>query len=126
MKSSRVSGLFIGIKNTHAGFLMFLSENIQSYTVKSGDRFEVAFKLPPDSCNILLSLESQNHFPAHRIVTEGRLDWERLHQECSGFELLPPCGLVFDSVETSCTGTFFFNDGDAKTALQADLKVECK
>lgn len=106
---------------------MFLSENIESYTVKSGNRFQVSFKLPPDSCNILLSLESQAFHPKHQIVTGGRLDSDRLYQDCTGFELLEnQCGLVFYDIPTSCSGTFFFKDGNDNTALQADVKVECE
>lgn len=104
----------------------FLSERTSSYTKKSGDMFEVFFELPPDSCNIRLSLEKENHYTQHRIVTRGRLDSGMFHQDCSGYELRRPCGLVFDYIETSCTGTFTFKDGNGSVALVADLTVEGK
>lgn len=86
----------------------------------------MSFELPPDYCNIVMRFESENHYPGHRIVTRGRLDWDRYDLECSGFELLPPCGLVIEDLQTSCTGTLTFLDGNRNTALVVDLTVECK
>lgn len=60
----------------------------------------------------------------HTIVTRGRLHYDWFDQECSDFELLPPCGLVKDELLPSCSGTFTFKDGNGNTALQADLEVE--
>lgn len=103
---------------------LFLSENIKSYTQKSGKSFEVSFDLPSDSCFIYFMPKSGNGHMEHTIVTRGRLHFDWFDQECSDFELLPPCGLVKDDLLPSCSGTFTFKDGNGNTALQADLEVE--
>lgn len=103
---------------------LFLPENIKSYRLKTGKRFEVSFDLPSASCFIYFMPQGEHGQMGHRIVTRGRLDYDRFGQECSGFELLRPCGLVNEDLLPACSGTFTFKDANTNTALQADLEVE--
>lgn len=127
IESIRLHGLFLGSEiYMRACCCLFVSENVKSYSQKSGERFQVSYDLPADSCFIYFRPDGNDHYREHNIVSRGMIDRDWYRQPCSGLELVPPCGLVNEDLQTSCAGTFTFKDGDFNAALQADLTVECE
>ncbi|XP_029021303.1 uncharacterized protein LOC114864584 [Betta splendens] len=102
-----------------------VKENEESYNLVSGEELRFSFDLEPNVCNIYFipktkfvdkSLETV-------IVRQGKLQTGLEELNCSGFELLRPCGILMRDPQTSCEGYFEIRDGRSDKALVVKLKA---
>ncbi|XP_076594549.1 uncharacterized protein LOC143325418 [Chaetodon auriga] len=96
-------------------------ENFRSYTRSPGESLTVAFDLEPHFCNIFFYPESS--YDEKEIVLQGRLQY-LYGQDCTGFVLLKPCGILNEDLKLSCQGRFDVRDSNGNTALKVSLEME--
>ncbi|KAF7228086.1 transcript variant X1 [Nothobranchius furzeri] len=91
----------------------------QALELIPGEKLRFTSDLESNSCNIY-------------FIPEGGRETELVHQGkllqgssyCPGFELLKPCGISNEAVQTSCKGLFEVKDHNGDTSLELSLKVE--
>ncbi|KAL3044887.1 hypothetical protein OYC64_013207 [Pagothenia borchgrevinki] len=128
-------GIYIeAIQNTYRGRYEIRDENndtalevylhvadptIRTSELKAGAQLSFNFDLEPNDCNI--------HFfgePSFVIVLHGKLQRDLYEFDCSGFELIKPCGILKEDLQMSCQGRYEITDQDGDTALVMILEME--
>ncbi|XP_037531791.1 uncharacterized protein LOC119409002 [Nematolebias whitei] len=89
----------------------------ETRSLSSGERLSITFDLEPNSCNIYFAPQGGYETV---IVYKGEL--QQL-SGCSGIELLNPCGISQDAVQTSCGGRFEVRDHNDDEALVVSVEV---
>lgn len=93
---------------------------------KSGERFNLTSDLKPDSCNIdfFPEIDNQPGDMSIDIVREGRLQWDLDDHDCTGFNLLHPCGIENEALQMACNGRYEITDhnGDVAVVLSLEMK----
>ena len=101
--------------------------NTRSYERSPGERLDLTFDLEPNSCNIYFFPGSDLKLKAleTEIVRQGRLERKDLNEvNCGGFQLSKPCGILIESLQSSCGGRFEVRDQNGNKALVASLKMK--
>uniref|UniRef100_A0A1A7X5G3 Uncharacterized protein n=1 Tax=Iconisemion striatum TaxID=60296 RepID=A0A1A7X5G3_9TELE len=91
----------------------------QVFDLIPGEKLHFASDLASNSCNIYFTPEGGRET---EIVHQGKLLQGSSY--CPGFELLKPCGISNEAVQTSCKGQFEVKDHNGDTLLELSLKVE--
>ncbi|XP_026185401.1 uncharacterized protein LOC113143987 [Mastacembelus armatus] len=97
----------------------------KSDAVSTGKEFSFTFDLEPKFCNIYFFPKSDSEV-RNDIVHQGRLQKSLDESDCSGFELLKPCGISNKAIQRSCSGHFEVRDQNGDKALVVMLHVETK
>ncbi|KAK1903587.1 Glutamate 5-kinase [Dissostichus eleginoides] len=99
-------------------YLQVADPTIRTSELKAGAQLSFNFDLEPNDCNI--------HFfgePSFDIVRHGKL--QNLYEnDCIGFELIKPCGILKEDLQMSCQGRYEIRDQDGDTALVMILEME--
>ncbi|XP_042274149.1 uncharacterized protein LOC121901432 [Thunnus maccoyii] len=104
-----------------------MKSNTRSYERSPGERLDFTFDLEPNSCNIYFFPGSDLKLKAleTEIVRQGRLERKDLNEvNCGGFQLSKPCGILIESLQSSCGGRFEVRDQNGNKALVASLKMK--
>lgn len=103
-------------------FFFFFSPSAKKETrsLRSGERLSITFDLEPNSCNIYFVPQG-----GHETVMVYKGELQQL-SGCSGIELLNPCGISKDAVQTSCGGRFEVRDHNDDEALVLSVEVQRK
>ncbi|XP_042274148.1 uncharacterized protein LOC121901431 [Thunnus maccoyii] len=104
-----------------------MKTNTRSYERSPGERLDFTFDLEPNSCNIYFFPGSDLKLKAleTEIVRQGRLERKDLNEvNCGGFQLSKPCGILIESLQSSCGGHFEVRDQNGHKALVASLKMK--
>ena len=91
--------------------------------------FDFTFDLKPNSCNIYFIPESDLNLKGleTEIVRQGRLEKKGSDEvNCVGFQLSEPCGILIESLQSSCGGRFEVRDQNGNMALVVSLEMKRK
>ncbi|KAK5897112.1 hypothetical protein CesoFtcFv8_010203 [Champsocephalus esox] len=94
---------------------------IRTSELKAGAQLSFNFDLEPNDCNI--------HFfgePSFDIVLHGKLQSHLYENDCIGFELIKPCGILKEDLQMSCQGRYEIRDQDGDTVLVMILEMEAE
>ncbi|XP_044220677.1 uncharacterized protein LOC122991108 isoform X1 [Thunnus albacares] len=104
-----------------------MKPNRRSYELSPGERLDFTFDLEPNSCNIYFISESDLNLKEFEteIVRQGRLQRKGSDEvNCGGFQLSKPCGILIESLQSSCGGRFEVIDQHGNKALVVSLKMK--
>ncbi|KAL6117692.1 uncharacterized protein ACO6RY_15424 [Pungitius sinensis] len=90
-----------------------------------GDNFNFTFNLTPNSCNIyfLPGGEDRQRDSPINLVYRGMLQGGLDDISCNGFELLKPCGILNEVLQTSCNGSYEIRDQNENIAIVVSLEM---
>ncbi|XP_056294999.1 uncharacterized protein LOC130209400 isoform X3 [Pseudoliparis swirei] len=93
---------------------------------KAGEQFDFTLNQEPDSCDIYFFPESQSEsrYSMINIVHRGRLAQRSDDVDCTGFDLLKPCGISKVDLQISCAGRYEIKDQNNDTASVVSLEIK--
>ncbi|XP_068570777.1 uncharacterized protein [Cebidichthys violaceus] len=89
---------------------------------KPGDHFTFTYDLEPNSCNIYFFPKSDKR-KKNTIVRQGRLQGGLNESDCTGFQILQPCGISNKVHQMSCSGHYEIRDQNDNTASVVSLEM---
>ncbi|XP_029020420.1 uncharacterized protein LOC114863999 [Betta splendens] len=125
--TQRDSGLYV-MKDKYKHELkrrtLKVKENMETYELGSGEQLRFSFDLEPNVCNIYFipKTKSEDRGLKIVIVDQGKLQTYLEKLNCSGFELLRPCGILMRDPQMSCEGYFEIRDGRSDKVLEVELR----
>ncbi|XP_041653375.1 uncharacterized protein LOC121516255 isoform X2 [Cheilinus undulatus] len=100
------------------------SATLERYSTRTvGEFFSMNFDLESQSCNIYF-IPSDNMYTKISLVKRGRLQDAFYDHDCTGFELLYPCGITNDYLHMSCKGRYEIRDENNDLAVEEVLDME--
>ncbi|KAK9518034.1 hypothetical protein VZT92_023362 [Zoarces viviparus] len=108
-----------------SNFTLEVKAFAKGYYRKPGDRFAFSYRLEPNSCNIYFFPESdrQPRKLKNTIVHQGKLQGGLNESDCTGFDLLDPCGISNKVHQMSCSGRYEIRDQNDNPAIVVSLEV---
>nr|XP_033488383.1 uncharacterized protein LOC117260532 isoform X3 [Epinephelus lanceolatus] len=105
-----------------------MNPSTETHERKSGEFLSVSFDLKQGSCNVFFFPErtGEKREVMVEIVRHGWMQPVSDEYGCRGFDLLKPCGIVNEALQSSCSGRFEIRDHNGDTAFEMSLAVESK
>ncbi|XP_075959985.1 uncharacterized protein LOC142963156 isoform X2 [Anarhichas minor] len=116
-------------QNDNTAFVVSLevSQITRYFEQKPGDLFEFTYDLEPNSCNIYFfpgSDDQPEELTINKtIVHQGKLQGGLDASDCTGFDLLEPCGISNKVLQMSCSGRYEIRDQNDDPAIAMSLKM---
>ncbi|KAM9741059.1 uncharacterized protein ACNS7B_012297 isoform 2-T2 [Menidia menidia] len=122
--TQRDSGRYI-LRNSKSRFISVrivdVVANTQRVSLEEDQEFSFKFELEPKSCNIYFFPKGLYKI---EMVRHGRLDSYADLRGCRGFQLLKPCGILNNIIQTACAGRFEIRDHNDDPALIVSVEIE--